>query len=181
MDKSKEDLLQGLLDREAIREAMYAYCRGIDRCDEAALRSAYWEDATDRHGAYSGSANGFIAHAVKARTNGPRMIHQVSNISIVLKGRHAAVESYFQAFQYDNDPQGKLRETFLCGRYADHFEKRGEEWRIAARTVIYDWMKEAPGPEGDEATRFGARSPNGRMKPDDAWYTLLGQAPFSTT
>ncbi|MDB5967475.1 MAG: hypothetical protein JWQ72_3975 [Polaromonas sp.] len=179
MDKSRDELLQGLLDREAIREAMNAYCRGIDRCDEAALRSAYWEDATDRHGAYNGSAAGFIDYAVKARTNGPRMIHQVSNISIVLKGNQAAVESYFQAFQYDYDPAGKLRETFLVGRYADRFEKRGDEWRIAARTVIYDWMKEAPGPEGDEATRFGQRSPNGMQKPDDAWYALLAQPPFA--
>lgn len=179
MDPSKENLLQGLLDREAIREAMYAYCRGIDRGDEAALRSAYWEDATDRHGAYNGSASGFIDYAVKARTSGARMIHQVSNISIVLKGTQAAVESYFQAFQHDSDPQGKLRETFLIGRYVDRFEKRGDEWRVAARTVVYDWMKEGPGPEGDEATRFGVRSPNGRMKPDDAWYVLLAQAPFS--
>ena len=180
MTPSNEALLQNLLDREAIREAMYAYCRGIDRCDEAALRSAYWPDATDRHGAYNGSAIGFIDYAVKARTNGPRMIHLVTNISIVLKGNQAAVESYFQAFQHDNDPQGKLRETFMCGRYADRFEKRGGEWRIAARTVIYDWIKEAPGPEGDEATRFGARSPNGMQKPDDAWYALLAQPPFAS-
>lgn len=179
MNTPKEDLLQGLLDREAIREVMYAYCRGIDRCDETALRSAYWPDATDRHGAYSGSAAGFIDHAVKARTNGPRMIHHVSNVSIVLQGSQAAVESYFQAFQYDNDPQGRLRETFLCGRYIDRFEKRGDAWRIASRTVVYDWMKEAPGPDGDEAARFGARSPNGQMKPDDAWYGLLAQAPFA--
>ncbi len=179
MPTPQEDQLQGLLDREAIREAMYAYCRGIDRCDENALRSAYWEDATDRHGAYNGSANGFIAQALKVRSNGPRMIHQVSNISIVLEGNQAAVESYFQAFQVDTAPDGQLRETFLCGRYVDRFEKRAGEWRIAARTVVYDWLKEAPGPAGDEATRFGPRSPQGRMQPEDAWYQLLGQAPFT--
>lgn len=179
MDKAKEYLLQALLDREAIRETMNAYCRGIDRGDEAALRSAYWEDATDRHGAYNGSAKGFIDYAVKARASGARMIHQVSNVSIVLKGTQAAVESYFQAFQYDNDPEGQLRETFLIGRYVDRFEKRGDEWRVAARTVIYDWMKEGTAPDGDETTRFGERSPQGRMKPDDAWYALLAQPPFN--
>jgi SnoaL-like domain len=179
MTPSNEALLQNLLDREAIREAMYAYCRGIDRGDESALRSAYWEDATDRHGAYNGSASGFIDYAVKARASGARMIHQVSNVSIVLTGTQAAVESYFQAFQHDTDPQGKLRETFLIGRYVDRFEKRGAEWRVAARTVVYDWMKEGSAPEGDEAARFGARSPQGRMKPDDAWYALLAKAPFN--
>ena len=46
--------LQALLDREAIRDCLYRYCRGIDRADEAALRSAYWPDATDCHGAWNG-------------------------------------------------------------------------------------------------------------------------------
>jgi len=179
MTNSTETLLQTLMDREAIREAMYSYCRGIDRGDEAALRSAYWPDATDQHGAYNGSANGFIDYAVKARTNGPRMIHYVSNISIILQGSQAAVESYFQAFQCDMDSKGNPRETFLCGRYIDRFEKRGDEWRVAARTVVYDWMKEAPGPDAPEEERFGARTPNGKMKPDDAWYTLIREAPFS--
>jgi len=180
MPRNLEEKLQALLDREAIREAMYAYCRGIDRGDEAALRSAYWEDATDRHGAYSGSASGFIDKALLSRRSGLRMIHQVSNISIVLEAAQAAVESYFQAFQYDTDPAtGRLRETFLCGRYVDRFEQRGQEWRIAARTVVYDWMKQAPAPEGDEATRFGVRVPQGQMKPGDAWYELLRQEPFA--
>lgn len=38
-----------LLDREAIRDCLYRYCRGIDRGDEAALRSTYWPDAHDNH------------------------------------------------------------------------------------------------------------------------------------
>ncbi|BEP46256.1 hypothetical protein GmRootV15_68450 (plasmid) [Variovorax sp. V15] len=63
--------LEALLDREAIRDCLYRYCRGIDRCDEAALRSAYWEDATDCHGAWKGSAEGFIAQALdKLRQGG---------------------------------------------------------------------------------------------------------------
>uniref|UniRef100_UPI001952E840 nuclear transport factor 2 family protein n=1 Tax=Stenotrophomonas maltophilia TaxID=40324 RepID=UPI001952E840 len=55
--------LQALLDKDAIRECLYRYCRGIDRQDEDALRASYWPDATDRHGPYSGSADGFIAWA----------------------------------------------------------------------------------------------------------------------
>lgn len=179
MNQSTEKLLQTLIDREAIREAIYGYCRGIDRCDEAALRAAYWPDATDQHGAYSGSANGFIDYAVKARTNGPRMIHHVSNISILIKENQAAVESYFQAFQCDKDADENPRETFLCGRYVDRFEKRAGEWRVAARTVVYDWMKEAPGPNGNEEERFGSRSPQGKMKPVDAWYALIREPPFA--
>jgi hypothetical protein len=179
MTLALEAQMQSLMDREAIREAMYAYCRGIDRGDEAALRSVYWPDGTDQHGAYNGSAAGFVDAAVKTRANGLRMIHQVTNISIVLKGNQAAVESYFQAFQSDIDPAGKPRETFLCGRYVDRFSKRGDVWRVAARTVVYDWMKEASGSETGETERFGPRKPIGGMNPDDPWYALLAQAPFT--
>ncbi len=33
-----------LLDQEGIRDCLYWYCRGIDRADEATLRSSYWPD-----------------------------------------------------------------------------------------------------------------------------------------
>ena len=65
MSQELEARVQELLDREAIRDCLYRYCRGIDRLDEQALRSAYWEDATDRHGAYQGPASGFIQHALE--------------------------------------------------------------------------------------------------------------------
>ena len=57
-------MIQNLLDKEAIRDCLYRYCRGIDRADEAILRSAYWPDAHDRHGAYVGDVEGFFAQAL---------------------------------------------------------------------------------------------------------------------
>lgn len=168
-----------LLDREAIRECIYMYCRGIDRCDEQALRSTYWPDAIDQHGPYSGNADGFISWALHEVKQSPRMLHMVGNISIVLKGNFAAVESYFLGLRHDNDSDGNFRKTLLFGRYVDKFEKRGEEWRVAQRTVVFDWIEETPGLPGDDATRFGPRNPNGKHKPDDAWYNLLAQSPFS--
>jgi len=168
-----------LVAREAIRECLYRYCRGIDRCDEAALRSAYWPDATDRHGPYSGSATGFIDWALAKLGKGGRLIHMLGNISIEQRGAEAAVESYFQAWQTDLDAQGRARDTFLCGRYIDRFERRGAaEWRVAARTVTYDWMSESMAPVGTEAERFGVRMPIGGRRPDDPWYQLLASMPL---
>lgn len=131
-----EARLEALSAREAIRACLYRYCRGIDRCDEAALRSSYWPDATDRHGPYSGSASGFIDWALAKLKEGGRVIHTIGNIAIELRGAEAAVESYFQAFQTDTDAQGKLRETFLCGRYIDRFERRDGRWAIAHRVCL---------------------------------------------
>lgn len=164
--------LQALLDREAIRDCLHRYCRGIDRADEAALRSAYWEDATDCHGAWKGSATGFIDQALQRLRLGGRRVHQVSNVSIELHDGVAAVESSFLALQA---AAGNPRQTFLCGRYLDRFERRRGEWRIAARTVVYDWIEERERPElalGDEAL-FGVRQPVGCAAPGDSVYALL--------
>ena len=167
--------LAALADREAIRDCLYRYCRGIDRADEAALRSAYWPDATDQHGAHQGSATGFIDQALTRLRQGGRRVHMISNILIELHGPAAAVESSFIALQTRIDAQGLWHETFLCGRYVDRFERRLGEWRVAARTVVYDWLEERPRPELADAPRlFGVRRPVGAQAPLDPVYQLLG-------
>jgi hypothetical protein len=165
--------LQELLDREAIRACLARYCRGIDRADEQALRSAYWEDATDCHGAWNGSAAGFIEQALARLRQGGRRVHQVNTVSIELQGAVAAVESAFFALQAP--AATPTRQTFLCGRYVDRFERRHGEWRIAARTVVYDWIEECERPElaQDDASLFGARQPVGCAAPADPVYALL--------
>lgn len=171
-----ESTLQALLDRESIRECVFLYCRGIDRADESALRASYWPDATDSHGAYKGPASRFIDIALAKLREGPRMIHHVGNLSIVLRGSQAAVETYFLAWQRDRGAGGVEEETFLAGRYVDRFEKRGNEWRVAERVVVYDWVQPmGAAPTASEVERFGARTPIGARAPDDAWYALLAR------
>jgi hypothetical protein len=167
--------LQALLDREAIRECLHRYCRGIDRCDEAALRSAYWEDATDCHGAWNGRAAGFIDQALQRLRMGGRRVHQITSLSIELHGDVAGVESCFFALQAP--AATRACQTFLCGRYVDRFERRQSEWRIAARTVVYDWIEERERPELalDDRELFGARQPAGCAAPRDPVYAMLAE------
>jgi len=160
-------MLRSLADKEAIRECLYRYCRGIDRADEALVRSAYWPDAHDSHGAYRGTVNGFIAQALPRLRAGGRGVHQLTNCLIELHGALAAVESSFFALQTTADSPNQ--EVFLCGRYLDRFEKRGDEWRVADRTVVYDWIEERDRPElaQDDVTLFGRRQPTGARAPKD--------------
>ncbi|TKC02227.1 MAG: hypothetical protein E5W81_00330 [Mesorhizobium sp.] len=161
-----------LRDREAIRNCLYRYCRGIDRADEAALRSAYWPEAYDRHGPYCGPAEDFIQFALGLP--GHRNIHQITNSLIdFISSAEAAVESYFTALQRGPDTDQEIRQTLLCGRYCDLFQKRQDEWRIAERTVVYDWVEEQIPPAILEADRFGQRQPIGAPHPDDPIYQLL--------
>ncbi len=169
--------LQDLLDREAIRDCLHRYCRGIDRVDEACLRSVYWPDATDRHGPYQGTATGFIEWALDKLKDAPRGVHMLSNILIDLRGEVAGVESYFHALQVDRDAQGGLRENTLVGRYVDRFEKRGGQWRIAQRTVVYDWIGQQAMAEKSDEQAFGVRQPNGARQPADPLYAMLKGLP----
>ena len=162
-----------LVAKDAIRDCLYRYCRGIDRADEAALRSAYWPDGTDTHGPYKGSATGFIDWAMKVLPHAERNIHQIHNVLIELKADGAAVESYFSAFQRQPDQTGKMHELSMKGRYIDWFVERDGEWRILNRIVVFDWVTEAPPPDGSEADRFGALTPIGANYPDDPSYTLF--------
>ena len=170
--------VQEMMDREAIRDCIYRYCRGIDRADEATLRGSYWPDAHDSHGPYAGPVDGFVEWAKKVWATEPRNVHHVNNILIEFDGtERALVESYFLALQRGAGADGKVRQFLLSGRYCDRFEKRGEEWRVTDRLVVYDWVDEQTPPTASEAERFGPRTPIGANYPDDAIYSLLKGSP----
>ncbi len=169
---SGDPRIEQIIDREMIRDCLFRYCRGIDRSDEATLRSTYWPDAVDNHGPYRGSADGFIAWAVEAFPATERNIHQIHNILIELDGEQAFVESYFTALSSQLGKAGNMVRWHLAGRYLDRFEKRATEWRVADRLVVFDWAERLPPPNGSEADRFGPRQPIGSRFPDDPLYTL---------
>jgi hypothetical protein len=170
-----EDNIAELLDREAIRDCIYRYCRGIDRADEAALRSAYWPDATDQHGPYSGPVEGFFQWVGKIFQGGARNVHMVGNVLIEFAAPEAIVETYFLALQRGPGRDERLRQVLIAGRYCDVFQKRDGEWRIARRVVVYDWLDEQAAAAESEETRFGPRLPFGTRFPDDPIYGLLRQ------
>ena len=165
--------LEELIARERIRDCLYRYCRGIDRADEAMLRSAYWPDGTDAHGPYNGTAEGFIQWAMKALPHIERGIHQIHNVLIEFRIGGAAVETYFSAFQRQPGADGKLTQWDMKGRYLDWFTVREGEWRVLNRLVVFDWVEEMPLPLGTEEERFAARKPVGGRWPDDPVYTFF--------
>lgn len=169
-----QDKIAELLDREAIRDCIYRYCRGVDRADEAALRSAYWPDANDQHGPYSGPVEGFFRWANGIFKSGARNVHMVGNILIEFtEPGEAVVETYFLALQRGPGKNGSLQQFLIAGRYCDVFQQRDGEWRVFRRTVAYDWVDEQVAATESEETRFGLRLPLGARFPDDPIYKLL--------
>jgi hypothetical protein len=161
-----------LADREAIRDCLYRYCRGVDRCDPDMLRSAYWEDAWDDHLGFSGDREALIAWLIPAVRGMDQVMHMTGNILIRLHGDTASVESYFYGIHRVPSETGP-RDIIGAGRYADRMEKRNDEWRIAHRTVITDWFRNYPD-SGDWVTGpFGMKAEPGGRFPDDRSYGLI--------
>jgi hypothetical protein len=126
-----------------IRQVLYRYCRGVDRGDEALIRSVYHPDATDDHGAWKGRGVDFAAYIVDSldKQEGVSQ-HHITNVLIDLDGDKASVESYFLAFHpYTPGEDRQEKIAFVGGRYLDRFERRDGEWRISDRKVLLDWTR----------------------------------------
>ena len=164
-----------MADREAIRDCLYRYSRGVDRCDEDILRSVYWEDAFDDHCLFAGQREELIAWVLPLLRGMEATQHVISNILIRLHGDHADVESYYQGI-HCLQADGKPFHSVQGGRYVDRFERRDGEWRIANRKVVVDWFHEygggdwAKGPFGHPEIKPGSRHP------DDASYSMVDLA-----
>jgi ketosteroid isomerase-like protein len=142
---TRDQALQIVLDKEAIRELVLLYSRAVDRKDVDLLRTLYTEDATDTHGdSYDGDAAGycdFIARSVPhMRYSG----HHVCNHLISVSGHEAEGEVYAIACHVIPDRAGGWIEDIRWARYIDRYRKDAGRWRFARRVVTYDYVSQRP-------------------------------------
>lgn len=129
--------LTQLSDIESIRDLAKRYCRGVDRLDEALLKSAYWPDATDEHGSFSGNAHEFAEHCMLAHQRWRWTQHCIFNHSVELAddGLNARGEIYNVSYLCRRDEE--VLDTWH-GRYLDHYQKRDGVWRILRRVCVHE-------------------------------------------
>ncbi len=140
MIRTVSQIKDELADREAIKDCLYRYSRGIDRSDMELLRSAYWPGAMDTHTGFKGTIEEFIAWAEPRLQAMEQSMHMIGNVLIRLDGDKAASEAYFWSVAVI--PGAVPRAIVACGRYLDRFQRRNDEWRIAERLVAHDWFSE---------------------------------------
>lgn len=140
------DKIDELLARREIEDSLLRYARGVDRRDWAAVRACYHDDATDWHGEFHGTADGFIEWVSGRHQTIPFSMHFLGNCLIEFgNDRTAAVETYFVAIQRRETGQGGAgTDVEVFGRYCDRFEKRNGVWRVASRKVVYDSSRTQP-------------------------------------
>lgn len=134
---SMEEMVAELWDREQIRQCLTRYARGVDRFDRALILSAFHDDCIDEHGKFVGNSEEFVDWAL-AMHERAQLSHQhcLLNHTCELDGDTAHAETYFM-FVAMNRAGRPL--TIGGGRYIDRLEKRGRDWRIAARVTLRDW------------------------------------------
>ena len=133
--------LADLLDRETIRDTLARLSRGEDRRDAALLRICYWPDATVDFGVFVGGFDDYLAWVVPGSPAIPVTLHTLGQSLIRLSGDRAAVETHVTAY-HRIDMGDEERDIVLGGRYLDRLARREGEWRVAQRTMLYDWQQD---------------------------------------
>lgn len=153
------NLVNELLARNAIYNAIMRYCRGVDRLDRDLIRSVCHPDANDNHGSYNGPVQGFIDWVFENHENKViSSVHHIGSVLIQLDGVIAHSESHVMV-NHRRLVDGKLYDLLSHGRFVDRFEERGGDWRIVDRLVVIDWHRLDPvdqewqGPLTHELTR----------------------------
>jgi hypothetical protein len=179
--------LQTLLDKQAIKEVLMTYCRGIDRLDEAMIRSVFHPDSQHMHGFEGPSStddgsDDFVGYALGFLGTFSRTHHHLGNFFIDVEGDVAFSEAYFTAHHRRRAKGGPLAgddatetemDYFVAGRYLDRLEKRDGQWKITHRTGLTDWsrLENPTGPGLDGLPNNIA----GQHGPDDLVYHIREQ------
>jgi ketosteroid isomerase-like protein len=163
-----EPALMALVDKQAIRELIMRYARGIDRRDYDLVRSCYHDDAHDDHGSYEGGPDGFIEHLIRNNHLFDLTMHFIGNQLIELDGDTAHCESYCVVWhRMPVVDDGPLRDMTLGLRYVDRLDRRDGRWGLAHRVCAMEWSRID---EVGEQWTFAAATVFGRHFPDDVVY-----------
>jgi hypothetical protein len=158
--------LDELLDKQAITEVLYRYCRGCDRADEALLRSCFHPGSLHRHGGFEGTSEGFVTLAMKIITGTRLSKHLLTNVLIEVRGDRARSESHYLAYHRQVDGgTASERDYFTGGRYLDELERRAGAWKIVRRVGLIDFERhETPDPHSAiPASQLSQRFPDDEL------------------
>ena len=164
-----ETMLQEVFDHQQIRQLIYRYCRGVDRCDKQLLRSTYHADAIEDHGIFNGNALDFCDFVIDELSKMDSCMHCVSNILIDVDGDNAAAESYVVGYHLIRKDDGQVHEMVIAGRYLDQLQRRDNEWKFSHRLYVMDWNRNQLATAEWEEGIF-AQLTKGKRFPDDPVY-----------
>ena len=140
MDATGDDL-RALLDRDRIRQCIERLARGEDRRNGDMIKAAYWPDSITDYGVFKGDFDAYYAWVIPGADAITNTQHVLGQTYTELDGDRAKAETHVVSYHRVNMGEEE-RDTCIGGRYLDVFERRNGEWRIAERTMLYDWYQD---------------------------------------
>jgi ketosteroid isomerase-like protein len=165
--------LAEVADTLAIYDVLAKHSRGVDRADEALLKSAYWPDATVEYGSFDGLAHEFCGMLPAGIKRYASTQHSLSNVAIEFDGDDAKVETYVTAGHYLKVDGDQGTEMTYFGRYLDRMQKRDNVWKLSHRQVVMSWNQNADTTAEWEGPTWSGLALGARA-PDDPLYALFG-------
>lgn len=140
MTSPSDTALANALARAEIHDLCMAYGRGVDRADEALLRSIFSDDSVVISGVINGSGAEFAEQiCVFVQTQIDLCFHSVANEWVEIDGDNAVGEHYALAHMVAGG-----NDVMTGGRYLDRYVKRDGKWLIRNRTFVADWNTSHP-------------------------------------
>lgn len=142
-----------VIDREKIRDCIARLARGEDRRCEAELVACFWPDAQLDFGIFAGTLKEYLhwvlpgspAVVLTQHILGQSLVELSSDNPTNASSDKSRVETHvisYHRIDSGQDGADRFRDIVIGGRYLDALEKRGNEWRIYQRTMLYDWHQD---------------------------------------
>jgi hypothetical protein len=131
-----EEMLNELLNKKSICEALHRYCVSVDLIDEDLWWQVWHPDAVAVYEEmFEGSASALMSWIFDAHRGCEHTSHQIANILINLDRETATSQSYLHACVRSNGT-----DVTIWGRYFDSWSSRdgGATWRIERRVYRGD-------------------------------------------
>lgn len=141
------DRVRELDARQRILELLVRRGRAADAKDPDAIIAEHVPGSRDQHGLFDGTIEEFAeylrTHHYAGTVYGLQR-HTVGDVRIDLESPPvgARVESYHLAYHRLVLADGH-HDVVVGGRYLDHCVLHEDRWRLASRTVVYDWSRSA--------------------------------------
>ncbi len=140
------DPVAALVAREEIARLLSRRGRAADAKDPEAILAEHVPGSRDEHGVLDGTIEAWVEHLRTHNYADERyglQRHTVANVLVDLDAPDLArAESLHLAFHRITLADGTY-DVWVGGRYLDRCERHDGRWRLASRSVVYDWSRSA--------------------------------------
>lgn len=138
MTTEPELILATLAAKQDITEALFRYCRAMDRKDRSLGRAVWHPDGVADYGQiFQGTGAEFVEWVTDLHETLAGTSHQVANILIDVDGAAATSEAYVTV-AIRSETENAQRDVVRRGRYLDRWAYRDGRWGIEHRHYVPD-------------------------------------------